>query len=204
MADKMNCGGCGISCATGEECATGHCADTTANCFTIKMYHPDSMDGIYTHALDGTKLYCDMTNGGITYSNLSMGQSDVSQPGYTMIALTDFQTVASQKAFIALMNAQPGALHIGSVWTSSNCCIKYGTAAGQMLAFGANVFLEPSDLTGTLQCNTPATAPAYTFSLSGSTPQLPPIPDDFFTTHAPTTFTCTEGSNPAFFWKKSV
>lgn len=206
MTDKMHCGSCDTACVTGEDCTAGHCADTSANCFTIKTYHPDAMDGIYTHDLDGTKFYCDMTNGGVTYSNLSLGQSDVGHAGYALISLVDFQTVVVQTAFIALMNAQQGAtrLDTGTPWTVTNCCIKYSTTAMQDLAFGANNFLEPTDTAGNLVCGGVMTLPAYSFSLAAATSQTLPIPTDFFTTHAPTTFSCADGANPAFFWKKSL
>jgi hypothetical protein len=207
MSDKMNCGSCGTACATGEECATGHCADTTASCFAIKSYHPDSMDGMYTHELDGAKFYCDMTNGGVTYSNLSIGQFDVGHSGYVMLTLADFQTVAVQTAFIALMNAQQGAarLDTGTAWTVGNCCFKYSATAMQYLAFGLNNFIEPADTAGNTVCGGVMSMAAYSFSVTAASPQALPLPTDFFTTRAPQNYGgCIDGANPAYYWKKSL
>ncbi len=60
--------------------------------------------------LDTSIVYCDMTDGGIAYSNLAFDNYIAVPPdGYSLVTTTDYQTVATQKAFIALDNALDNA-----------------------------------------------------------------------------------------------
>jgi hypothetical protein len=207
MTSNDHCGSCDVTCATGTKCMVGHCVDSIASCADIHAVNANAPSGLYT-LLAGKTVYCDMTGTGVTYSDLSVGQYDVAHPDYTIVSLADFQAPVTQAAFIALINQQHGAVRLdtGTTWNVSNCCFKYSANAAEYLAFGTNNFVEPADTSaaGVTVCGGAMSLPAYGFALTGATQQPLPIPTAFFATHAPVNYpSCTDGANPAYYWKKS-
>jgi len=209
QSSMTSCGACGVACqADRETCMAGHCIDFNTSCAAIHAGNPNAASGLYT-LLNNKTVYCDMATGaGVTYSDLSIGQYNVAHADYTIVSLADFQAAETQDAFIALINLQHGAtrLDTGTTWTVGNCCFKYSANAAEYLAFGTNNFVEPADTSaaGATVCGGAMSLPAYGFALTGATQAPLPIPAAYFATHAPVNYpSCTDGANPAYFWKKS-
>jgi hypothetical protein len=213
MSDQANCGGCGVTCeANASSCQAGTCVDTITSCAQIHAITPAAVNGMYT-LISGSQVYCDMTDGGVTYSEVDFGQVDSTPPpGYSLIPITDFQNPILQTAFISLFNLQGGAKLLAS-WTSGNCCFKFDTSAN---TFGLNAdYFYPAHVGGAVDCSNGAyTDPVWTMAItSGATVVALPLPTNFFTTNVPsaiatgTAQACDSAAmpvdaNPAFFWKK--
>jgi len=72
-ADPQNCGSCGKLCGAGESCTGSACvAPTPTSCKALLTAKPGTPNGLYLVDPDGvggqpaTKLFCDMTSGGLT------------------------------------------------------------------------------------------------------------------------------------------
>jgi hypothetical protein len=188
----------------------GHCTDTTASCFAIKLYDPTATtDGPYTHKVDGTEFYCDMTNGGRTYYEIGFANFDyaTTNGAYERISSADLADPVRKQAFIYLMNKQGGANRLAS-FSSTNCCM-YGDSSTSFLAFGTGNYLQPTNVSNnTLACNGTYSNAKYGFSLA-TTPQALPLATNYFAGHAPQQVTgtpcaqSTTGKNPALFWRRS-
>lgn len=207
QSSAANCGACGVTCQSDREtCMAGHCVDYNTSCAAIHAGNASAPSGLFT-LLNGKTVYCDMTGAGVAYSDLSIGQFNVAHTDYTMISLADFQAAGTQDAFIALINSQHGAVRLdtGTTWTVGNCCFKYSANAAEYLAFGTNNFVEPADTSaaGATVCGGAMSLPAYGFALTGATQAPLPIPAAYFATHAPVNYpSCTDSTNPAYYWKK--
>ncbi len=210
MTDHDHCGSCDTACPTGVDCLEGHCTDTSYSCAAIKQVNPVANDGIYTHAMDNSQFYCDMTN--VTgYADLGYAEFDVGHAGYVMISPTDLQNAAKQKAFIALYNNQHG-LKLIAPWTDTNCCFKGDTLANNanmIYLKGSNVI--PADSAGVTRCNVLHDSAQYAadepghFILAAGGASGDPMADNFFAVNPVTAGTgCTVGMNPAFFWKQHL
>ncbi len=204
MTDHDHCGACDGACTDAEDCLAGHCTDDTASCAAIKQANPAAMDGPYTHKLDGTQFYCDMTHS-MQYDELGIGAFNVAHTGFTQIGGADLAAPGAQHAFIWLYNYQGGATNLVLNWSGAGCCAMRGTsAANEDLGFNGT-FVGPADsTTNTFSCL--AAYPAATYRLSqGSAPLPDPLPDDFFSTTTVTEINvCADAGNPALFWKREA
>jgi hypothetical protein len=208
MTDGMNCGTCGTQCQGAEEmCIAGHCTDSALSCVSLKQVGKPS--GIYT--LDNASVvFCDMEDGGATYSSLSMDNwNGVNHVGYTMVSLADLQTPSTNAAFIALYNKQNGNIHVLDVPIDmvGNCAIKVSVTASMALYLN-NSLVAPATPggAGPELCEVAYTGVTeLSFVLLTGTVFAPTtLPADYFTTNPPTEQAAGEGNNPAFFWKKTA
>ncbi|MEO8842260.1 MAG: hypothetical protein ABI704_11860 [Kofleriaceae bacterium] len=209
MTSSDHCGSCDISCQAGREtCVAGHCADFFTSCASIHTHDSTQTSGFYA-LIDSTNIYCDMEDGGIGLSGLSFDNYNTATPvaGMAMVTLTDLQNAPTQKAFVALYNRQSGSLPLlqPPMDVVNNCCIKVSTNANLTLLLGAGGPTQPATVgpAGPINC-----AASYTVALSFGSTVGPVFPGtamaaDFFVTHAPTEVAqCSDGNNPAFWWKK--
>lgn len=212
--DNNNCGGCGLTCTGSTSCSSGHCVNYTASCATIFAHDQTTPSGFQT-LFDGTRVYCDMEDGGVGYRNLSWAAFNSAPAGYTMLSLADFQGMPTEKAFIALYNSANGALPVLAPFTSSNCAVKIAaTDAADLGLMNGNApvpFVAPATVgpAGPTQCNQSGgyTNGSYGFYIFGN-PIIyggTALPDDFFTMHPATMINSGgDNTNPAFFWIKST
>jgi hypothetical protein len=206
MTDSMHCGDCDVKCQTvGESCVAGHCTDMITSCSQLHMLTPSAADGFYT-LIDSSRVYCDMTDGAVTYEALSFGQFNIVTAGYDLVTPTDLGHASIQAAFVALYNAQGGATTIAPV-TIGNCCFKFDAGANELF-FGGN-FLTPITTAGVAACAGLHSDPAYRFdtvvpTTQVHTPQNPPLAANFFTANPATGAVdqCSDNNNPAFFFKR--
>lgn len=205
QTEHDHCGACDIACAAAADCVSGHCADATADCFTIHQFNSSAMSGLYEHKLDHVKFFCDFAHM-MQYDELDFGQYNTAHAGLTLVSVTDMQDATIQQAFIELYNLQGGA-KLNTSWTSSNCCFKFDAGANELF-FGGR-FLIPLTAANAVACS-PAGGyvdPIYRFELTDNTnitAEPPPLPSTFFTTNPVTGATdqCMDNNNPAFYWKR--
>jgi hypothetical protein len=184
----------------------GDCVDTPVSCAVILSTGKSTGDGPYLINPTGTQVvdvYCDMTDGGITYEQLAFGQYTGSYAGYTMLSATDLQNPRVQQAFIWSYNKQGGMKNLAPGFTSGNCCFKGNTDTTTYLMFNAS-YLYPANGTATgssFNCGGPYSETVMRFYLNGSTVAVPPLSTAYFTS-VTTTTACNTSGNPAFFFKK--
>lgn len=159
---------------------------------------------MYTLLSSATSVFCDMTDGGVGYLSVSMGDFNTAGSNYTLVSLSDLQNPVLQQAFVALFNLQDG-LPVIATWTPNNCCWKYDTSTTNYLTLnGQIVFTEA--LNGTANdcgTHTAGTKEQFQIETSPVTNVAPDIATSFFTTNPPGTSTiCGTADNPAFFWEK--
>jgi hypothetical protein len=177
----------------------------SGTCAQVHVATPSASDGIYM-TLGGSAEYCDMTDGGQNIYGLAYGQFSVATAGYAMVTLPDYQSPGLQQVFLSLFNQQGGANLIAS-WSIGDCCIKVDATARWLqlgTAAGSGSWVDD----GLCQAATPAVAGIGVFVANTSgqpTAQTPPLPANFFSTYPPTTTTsiCSDGANPAYFWKET-
>jgi hypothetical protein len=210
MTSDQHCGDCDTTCAASTTCVAGHCADNVnTSCAKLHAHDSTLVDGMYT-LIDNNNVYCDMTDGGIQYSSLAFDNYNATPPtGYTLVTTTDYQTAATQKAFIAVYNAQFGSLPLlANPMTITSCCIKASTTANKGLYMGDMgnpVSVEPASVgsTGPLSCIASYTT-ALSFGIASGTPVYAgnPMSAAWFTAHPMVEGPCGDGNNPGLFWKK--
>jgi len=206
LSTKAHCGDCDTTCDSRSDCRAGHCEDASATCATLHAHDSTLADGTYT-LLDSSTIYCDMTDGGIAYSNLAFDNYIAVPPdGYSLVTTTDYQTVATQKAFIALYNAQNGSLPLlVSPMTVTICCMKSSMVPGKGL-YMSNAMVQPATVgaAGPLNCvtNGSYTETALSFVAVPSTFASTAMAADWFTSHPMVEGGCPDGNNPGLFWKK--
>jgi hypothetical protein len=174
------------------------------SCAQVFANNPAAGSGLF-YTAGGVPMFCDAANPTLTLSGLYFGRSNVSQgSGYQLVTLAQLQTPIDQSAFIALFDAQAGMKLIEG-WTAGSCCIKYSaTADGTFLGFGSQS-IEPIADNGTVECGGDIADPIYGFALGGTTDEVGTLQPGFFTTLAPQSITsCTDGDNPAFYWRVSL
>jgi hypothetical protein len=205
QTDAAHCGACDIECQPlGESCIAGHCTDTIASCAQLRAITPTAPDGLYT-LIDGSRVYCDMTDGGVTYEALAVGRFDVATTGYDLVTPAELAHAGIQSAFIRLYDVQGGALMLAP-FTPGSCCFKFDAGANE-LAFGGN-YLTLVATSGAAACTGLQSDPAYDFDTVAPgnvhTVQAPPLAASFFTSAPATGATdqCPDDSNPAFFFKR--
>lgn len=180
-----------------------------ASCAEELERRPAAVNGVYEiDRGDGPEdVYCDMTDGGVSYEELAFGNSFATYDGYTGATAADFAGPGVQQAFIWLYNRQGGgATNIAVGYNSTNCCFKgAGAAAGEVLVFGEGNYLYPADVAmDTANCNATYGGAAYRF-MFGDKEIYPPavLPSDYFATNPPGEITnCSDGDNPGWFFKR--
>jgi len=207
QSSMTSCGACGISCqADRETCMAGHCVDFNTSCAAIKAGNPSAASGPYT-LLNNTTVFCDMEHS-MTYTQLMFGQYNATHAGYDMVSLADLQDPTLQKAFIYLFNRQGGGAQSLGAFTSPNCCFKARSGVNMTLEFGANYMYPATPNSTTSQCNQSGgyTLGSYGFLMEPSGVfTTATLASDFFTSHPATEVQlCTDGTNPAFFWKRTA
>jgi hypothetical protein len=195
---------------TSQSCLAGTCVDTPVNCAAILATGKSTGDGAYIINPTGTaaiEVYCDMTDGGVTYEELAFGQHDMTYSGYTGLTSTDLQNVRVQQAFIWSYNKQAGMRNLAVGYTSNNCCFK--GPDGITITFGTSPsvyhFMYPADPTGTTyHCNGAAyTATTMRFWVDTvSTLSGPSLAANYFQYGVSTTTSCSRDKNPGFFFKR--
>jgi hypothetical protein len=143
----------------------------------------------------------------MTYTQLAFGQYNVAHAGYDMVSIADLTNTSTQKAFIYLFNRQGGGATSLGAFTSTTCCFKVSTNVGMNLELGGSYLYPATPNSTTSQCNQSGgyTLPSYGFELvPGTIFTTATLADDFFSVHAPTEVAiCGDGTNPAFFWKRT-
>lgn len=208
MTDVEHCGACDVACVNGVDCLGGHCTDTTASCFAIKQFNPAATDGPYTHKLDGTKFYCDMTNM-MQYDALALALFTAPPAGFTQVTAADLQNPASAAGFIGIYNLQTGVT-VPTAFSSTNCCLKNDlTPAGTVMLFLAGMDVYPA-LNNVKMCSPAGGYLAGTIYQIVEAPDTAapnfanaPLPANYFTMFpASATAGCSANANPALFWKR--
>lgn len=204
QSSSDHCGACDVQCTgVGAMCMAGHCVDNVLSCPQIHAQDASKQSGVYDLA-DGSHVYCDMEDGGITFSDLSMNNFNQFTGGYQMVTLADLQGANSQKAFIGLFNLVQGDLAVLSPPMDGigNCLIKVSSTASMALGLGGQLVEPATTATGPINCNATYPGPTLSFGLINSMFPTATMPSDYFATHAPTEIAGSDGNNPAFFWKK--
>jgi len=153
------------------------------------------------------EVYCDMTNGGITYETLGFGRHNKTYSGYALVTLAQLQATVSQDAFIYLFNAQMGMVNLDPGFESNNCCIKIAEHLNKdeyVTMGGPGNAVYPA--TTVQQCNPPNgyAETLYGFSVQSNGPgvQTSSLPANFLTSHpVGTTSQCQNNNNPGWFFK---
>ena len=199
MTSETYCGNCTTSCAPNQGCVAGACVPNFTNCARIKEVDPAAADGLYTNPNTGVFFYCDFA-GSNTYDDFRLGVFSTTPAGYTLARATDFQDPVFASAFIAFFN-RLGGLRANATFTAGNCCMT--TIAGSRLQFGAQ-FVFPGVGTAATSCAFNFTVDAvYTLSRNQSSMYISVLPPDYFTVNAPGELAgCTDGTNPAIFYKR--
>ena len=221
-SDNLNCGTCGHVCATNTTCYSGSCvtggctllgsgtagapwhtAIPEANCKNYFQKCVTAKDGVYTTHPSTTDIgvYCDMTDGGVTYEEFAMGQYNKTYSGFTWIGATDFSGSAQLDAAFAYLFTRDAGLHnIDNGFVSSNCCFENTTGTNYFgLAGGTYMYPYASGV----QCNPSGgyTASIYALYLASSSTTLTSITASQAGTVG-TYSSCTTSNNPGIFVKK--
>jgi len=204
MTNNDHCGGCDIECGGGTSCSSGHCVEDKSTCATIKAANPTAADGFYT-LLDSTQVYCDMTTS-TGYASLSYDNFNQTPAGYSLVTLSDLQTAATQKAFIALFNRVGGALPVldNPMDGIGDCALKVSTDAAMALNLSGSLVIPATvGAAGPTSCLASYTVASLSFALnSGPVYAGTSMADTFFTTHPATEVVHAGTNSPALFWKK--
>ncbi|MCA9521103.1 MAG: hypothetical protein KC609_09025 [Myxococcales bacterium] len=199
-------------------CDNGYVRDVTGNlcelakrnCFEILQLVPNAPDGIYFIDPDGTgpelprAAWCEMLAGGVTVE-YGIGAFDGRGPryyGWGLIGATHFLNPLNQLPFIALYNANLGALNLEPGFAPQSCCFRNDAVPQSALGltFGGESVMSTDNQS--LVCQAALDPQFLRFGLSTSGLQYPLLPD-FFVNHPPAVATgCTENGNPAFFWRR--
>jgi hypothetical protein len=201
MTSELFCGNCNTQCASTEGCLAGSCVPANTNCQRVKDLDATAPDALYRNPNNGTVFFCDFTNNQ-TYDDFRIAQFDVAPPaGYTLARATDFANPIFASAFIGFFNTFGGVRAL-TTFTVGNCC--FTTIAGQRLQFGAGSFVFPGVGTGNVSCTFSIAAnTVYTVSRTQTGGYVSVLPDDFFSVNAPVEAAgCSDGTNPAYFYKR--
>lgn len=214
--DMNNCGGCGITCTTGESCMASHCVDQVTSCADILAINGSATTGTYTLA-DGSAIYCDMAGSGgsaITYTGLAYGVAGSASfygSDYSIVSLADLEDASAQQGFIALFNQQGGAVELPD-FDIADCCFKFTSVNdNERLTLGGNTIAPLNAANNAEACSATGEPPLMGFSLYSFGSAAPvvfaaPLSTDFFDVYPPgaTTTLCGDGgsnaSNPAWYW----
>ncbi len=217
--DATDCGSCFNACPGGAQCQSGKCVSTLlgsgtaadpwhtatalANCSAYHTQFPSATDGIYTTHPSSTDIgvYCDMTNGGVTYEDFGFGQYSATYTGYTLVGATDFTgSTQFDAAFAYLYTRNQGLTNINpSGWTDSNCCITNPGGSTRLGLAGAQ-YMEPA-VNGVQTCATTYSATVIQLYLMTSGPALTSITSTQ-AGQAVATTNCATGGNPGVFVKR--
>ncbi len=222
-ADTQNsnadCGSCFHPCLNAQTCVAGvcktallgsgtasdpwHTATALANCSAYLTQIPSATDGVYTTHPNSTDIgvYCDMTNGGVTYEDFGFGQYSATYNGYTFVGTTDFANKAQfDSAFAYLYTRNGGLTNISpGTWSVSNCCIE-NTGGASYLGLAGASYMEPA-VNQLVSCTTTYSATIIQLYLEPSGPT-----ETSFTqsqaSQATSSTTCSTGGNPGIFVKR--
>jgi hypothetical protein len=208
MTSSDHCGSCETACQSDREtCTAGHCVDFFTSCASVHAHDPTLTSGFYT-IIPNTNTYCDMEDGGIGFSSLGFDNfnSATPVPGMSMVTITDLQSDAISKAFVAVYNAQSGAIPVlqPPMDGIGLCCIKVSTTASMALILGGTGSTQPAAVgaAGPLSCIASYPAGSLSFGNTAGVFAGTTMPANFWTLHAPTEGACGDSNNPAFWWKK--
>lgn len=190
---------------TSQYCGAGDCLAPVKNCATL-LAAGHTRDGTYTINPNATpiQVYCDMTDGGVTYEQLAFGQFNGTYPGYTLVSLTDLQNPVIEQAFIWSYNQQSGMKNLQPGFTDSNCCFKGTVDTSTYIAINGG-YLYPANSTATgasNNCGGPYNDATMRFWISGASVAVPPLRLGFFSTPPSVSAACLTNNNPGFFFKK--
>ncbi len=220
QTSNSDCGNCFNACAQGATCTAGVCKTTLlgsgtandpwhtstalANCKAYLTQFPTATNGIYTTHPSTVDIgvYCDMTNGGVTYEDFGFGQYSATYTGYAVLAATDFSgSTELDAAFSYLYNRNGGLTNIKpSGWSDVNCCIENGTTASSFFGLAGGTYMYPA-VNGVADCTTSYSA-AY-IQLQIWTSQV--VETSFTSAQAgnvATSSTCSTSGNPGIFVKR--
>ena len=223
QSDNKNCGTCGHVCGSGMACYSGTCitggctllgsgtaaspwhtAVAEANCKEYFTLCAGAKDGVYTTHPSTTDIgvYCDMTDGGVTYEEFGMGQYSKTYTGYTWLGGTDFSGSGEVDAAFAYLFTRDGGLHnIDSGFVSSNCCF-INTTATNFFGVDGVTYMYPGSGT-TFSCNptggyTASIYPLYLVTLSTAISSITSSEASTVGYYS----SCSVSGNPAIFVKK--
>jgi hypothetical protein len=201
MTSELFCGNCNTQCASTEGCLNGMCVPANTNCQRVKDLDAAAPNALYRNPNTGVVFFCDFTNSQ-TYDDFRIAQFDVAPPaGYALARGADFANPTFAAAFIGFFNTFGGVRAL-TTFTIGNCC--FSTVLGQRLQFGAGTFVFPGVGTGNQNCTFSISAnTVYTMSRNQSSGYMAALPDDFFSVNAPVEAAgCSDGMNPAYFYKR--
>jgi hypothetical protein len=223
QSDNLNCGTCGKVCTNNTTCYSGICvtggctltgsgtagspyktAVPEANCKNYFQKCVGAKDGVWTTHPSSTDIgvYCDMTDGGVTYEMFGMGQYSKTYTGFTWIGATDFSSSGQLDAAFAYLFTRDGGLHnIDSGFTSSNCCF-INTNSSNYFGLASATYMYPGS-GSTFSCNpsggyTASIYPLYLVSSSTTISSITSTQAGSVGTYA----SCSVSGNPAIFVKK--
>jgi hypothetical protein len=184
-----------------ETCADIHDADRTLG---------DGSYAIFPSAGFGypTTVYCDMTNGGVTYEAMGFGQWDAYYPGWQRLGVADIADPIIQDAFLTLYAQQGGLLNLNVGGTSYNCCFR--ADADNVYTFGGS-YLYPADVNSddiSSNCGGPydgALMWIHTAPLSGYADTMDPRVSSTYFDNYPASagdYCYDPAGNPSFFMKR--
>ena len=109
-------------------------------------------NGLYTITQGNSEMevYCDMSNGGITYEDFGFGAVIKTYTDWEVLEWTEFQETPVAEALSHFYNLH-GLTNLDRTWSSSNCCIT-SPAANRKYGFNGQLFMYPSVGTSASQC----------------------------------------------------
>ncbi len=140
-----------------------HTAPPLSSCAAYRASFASATDGVYTAHPTTTDVgvYCDMTNGGITYEAFGIGPHAGIYAGWTRIGGPDLASAPQIDAAFAYLYTRDGLQNLAIGFTSGNCCL-LDTNDSDYFGVVGTQYMEPAQGT-TLDCNPTGgyTASAY-------------------------------------------
>ena len=173
--------------------------DTFDSCLSIYNANPTSADGVYSIDINSTGIevdvYCDMTNGGVTYQDFGMGNHSAAYSGWEVLGTADFANLQVASALSYYYNRQQ-LTTLDQSWNSSNCCFLDPSSTNRYYGFAGSTYMYPAD-SSSEQCNTGYTSSSYYFSGEGNTIYSTLSPSDIL--NVGTYSSCATANNPGIF-----
>ena len=177
--------------------------DTYDSCLSIYNSDTTSPDGVYAVDINATgtevDVYCDMTNGGLTYEDFGMGDHTATYSEYERLGVSDFSNTQVASALSYFYNRQQ-LTNIGVNWNSNNCCFIDPNSSNKYYGFAGNTYMYPAT-SNSIHCNQGYDAGSYYLS-SGNNSSVISTLSPSQIQNVGTYASCTTSGNPAIFVKR--